>query len=68
MHAPEWVARRVVLKFRDATDGLPTQRGMAVFARNVKRAAVGIPSNWLLSRRTGVLGVDLRSKEKDRES
>jgi hypothetical protein len=67
MHAPKRVARAVVLEFRDAADGLPTQRGMAVFARNVQRRAVGIPSDWLLCRRT-ILGADLGSKEKDGES
>lgn len=34
MHAAERVARLVVLKFRDTANGLPTQGGMAVFARN----------------------------------
>jgi hypothetical protein len=29
---------------------------------------VRIPRNWLLCRRTGVLGIDLRCNEKDGES
>src|ERR1700756_4584925 len=62
VHAPQRVARRVVFKFRNATDGLPTQRGMAVFAGNTKRGAVGIPSNGPLYSGT-VLGADVRSKE-----
>jgi hypothetical protein len=48
MHPAEGVARLVVLKFRDAADRLPTQRCMAVFARNVKRRAVRIARNLFL--------------------
>jgi hypothetical protein len=68
MHAPKRIARRIMLKFRDTADRFPTQRGVAIFARNIESSAVGIPRNWLLCRRTGVLGIDLRSKQKYAES
>ena len=34
VHAAEWIAGLVVIKFGDGPDGLPTRVGMAVLARN----------------------------------
>lgn len=67
MHAAQRVARRIVVKFRDATDRLPTQRRMTVFARDIQSPTVWIPSNWLRCRGTA-LGAELRSEEKNGES
>jgi hypothetical protein len=67
VHAAEGIARRIVVKFRDAADRLPTQRRVAVFARNIQDPTVWIPSNWLLCRGTA-LGAELRSEEKNGES
>jgi hypothetical protein len=64
MHAAERVARLVVLKFRDAADGLPTEGGMAVFARNSQRGPVRITSNLLLRSRTRPLRVKLKGNKK----
>lgn len=67
VHAAKRIARRIVVKFRDAADWSPTQRRMAVFARNIQGPTVWIPSNWLLCRGTA-LGAELRSEEKNGES
>jgi hypothetical protein len=64
MHAAERVTGFVVLKFRDAADGLPTQRGMAVFARNVERGPVRIARNLLLRRALRPLGMSLERTQK----
>jgi hypothetical protein len=63
MHPAERVARLVVVKFRDAADGLPAQRGMAVFARNVKGGPVRITRNLLLRRSTRPLRMKLQGKQ-----
>ena len=67
VHAAQRVARRIVVKFRDAADWPPAQRRVAVFARNIQGATVRIPSYLLLCRRTA-LGAKLRSEEKNGES
>lgn len=67
MRAAQRVARRIVVKFRDAADWPPTQRRMAVFAWNIQGPTVWIPSSWLLCRGTA-LGAELRSEEKNGES
>ncbi len=38
VHPAEWKAGFVVIKFGDGTNGLPTGRGVAIFARNVDGA------------------------------
>ena len=64
MHAAERVAGLVVLKFRDAADGLPTQGGMAVFAGNVQGGAVRIAGNWFLRSTLRPLGMSLERTKK----
>ena len=63
MHAAQRVARLVVVKFRDAADGLPAQRRMAVFARNGKGGPVRIAGNRLLGRSARPLRMKLQSKQ-----
>ena len=64
VHSAERVARLVVLKFRDAADGLPTQRGMAVLARNGQSGPVRIARNWFLRSTLRPLGMSLERAEK----
>ena len=64
MHAAEGVTRFVVLKFRDAADGLPTQGGMAVFAGNVQSGPVRIAGNWFLRSTLRPLSVSLERAQK----
>lgn len=64
MHAAERVARLVVLKFRDATDGLPTKGGVAVFARNGQSGPVRIAGNWFLRSTLRPLRMSLERTQK----
>jgi len=64
MHAAERIARLVVFKFRDAADGLPTQRSMAVFAGNGQRGSVRIPGNLFSRRRSWPLSMKLKGNQK----
>ena len=64
MPAAERVASLIVLKFRDAADGLPTQGGMAVFAGNGESGPVRIAGNWLLRSTLRPLSVSLEGAKK----
>jgi len=65
MHPAQRVARLVVVKFRDAANRLPAQRGMAVFAGSVKGGPVRITRNLLLRRSTRPLRMKLQGKQKN---
>jgi hypothetical protein len=64
VHSAERVSCFIVLKFRNAPDGLPTERRMTVFARNGQRRAVRITSNLFLRRTAGSLSMKLKGSEK----
>lgn len=59
VHSAEGIARFIVVKFRDAADGFPTRRGVAIFARNVK-GAVWIARNGQFRRSRRTLGKGLK--------
>lgn len=64
MHAAQWVARLVVVELRNTADRLPTQRGVAVLARNCQ-GTVRIPCTWFLRRALRPLCNSLERNEKD---
>ena len=63
VHAAQRVAGLVVVKLRNTADRLPTQRGVAVLARNTE-STVRIACDWLLRRTLLPLSVSLERKEK----
>jgi hypothetical protein len=69
VHALQRVGRLVVIKLRDAANGLPTQRRVTIFAGDVKPGTVRILCGCLLRlRRAGSLRAELEGKKKDGES
>jgi hypothetical protein len=66
VHAAQWIARFLVVKFRNAADGLPAQGSVAVLAGNIE-SAVRITCNWFLRSTTRPLGMCLEREQKNAE-
>jgi hypothetical protein len=66
VHATQRVARFVVIKFRNAADGLPTQGSMAILAGDVD-GAMRIAGDGFLRRTMLPLTIGLERKQKKRD-
>lgn len=66
VHAPQRVRRFVVIEFRNAADGFPTQGSVTILARNVE-GAVRIAGNRFLRSPVLPLAIGLERKQKKRD-